>query len=60
MIKLKYENKIKMRCGTCLTSKLYDKILKMPSKSPVKSIEECLRIIHIRNRKMEEIKLREQ
>jgi hypothetical protein len=36
MIKFEYENiKIKKRMlsGTCLTAKLYDKIIKMPSKS---------------------------
>jgi hypothetical protein len=26
-------SKKRMRCGTCLTSKLYDEIIKMPSKS---------------------------
>jgi hypothetical protein len=37
MIKFKYEKKKKkekrMWCGTCLTSILYDKIIKIPSKS---------------------------
>jgi hypothetical protein len=35
-IKFKYENikfKKRMYSGSCLTSKLYDKIIKMPSKS---------------------------